>query len=60
MYYRLGVVHVCLFQKCYEQKQYKNGLKFAKQILTNPKFAEHGGKYETNAPCIKNLSCNAM
>lgn len=33
-----------VFQKCYEQKQYKNGLKFAKQILTNPKFAEHGGK----------------
>lgn len=32
------------FQKCYEQKQYKNGLKFAKQILSNPKFAEHGGK----------------
>ncbi len=31
------------FQKCYEQKQYKNGLKFAKQILTNPKFTEHGG-----------------
>lgn len=28
--------------KCYEQKQYKNGLKFAKQILSNPKFAEHG------------------
>jgi len=31
-------------QKCYEQKQYKNGLKFAKQILTNPKFQEHGGR----------------
>lgn len=30
-------------QKCYEQKQYKNGLKFAKQILSNPKFSEHGG-----------------
>lgn len=28
--------------KCYEQKQYKNGLKFSKQILSNPKFAEHG------------------
>ncbi|XP_047141006.1 N-alpha-acetyltransferase 15, NatA auxiliary subunit isoform X1 [Hydra vulgaris] len=28
--------------KCYEQKQYKNGLKFCKQILSNPKFAEHG------------------
>lgn len=33
-----------LFQKCYEHKQYKNGLKFAKQILSNPKFTEHGGK----------------
>lgn len=32
-----------IFQRCYEQKQYKNGLKFAKQILSNPKFAEHGG-----------------
>nr|XP_020735414.1 N-alpha-acetyltransferase 16, NatA auxiliary subunit isoform X4 [Odocoileus virginianus texanus] len=29
--------------KCYEQKQYKNGLKFCKMILSNPKFAEHGG-----------------
>lgn len=28
--------------KCYEQKQYKNGLKFCKMILSNPKFAEHG------------------
>ena len=37
----------CFFpitQKCYEQKQYKNGLKFAKQILSNPKFSEHGGE----------------
>ena len=33
----------CDLQKSYEQKQYKNGLKFAKQILSNPKFAEHGG-----------------
>ncbi|ELU08201.1 hypothetical protein CAPTEDRAFT_222736 [Capitella teleta] len=31
--------------KCYEQKQYKNGLKFAKQILSNPKYSEHGGKF---------------
>ena len=36
------------FQKCYEQKQYKNGLKFAKQILSNPKFSEHGGKEIAN------------
>ncbi|KAG5449784.1 N-alpha-acetyltransferase 15, NatA auxiliary subunit [Clonorchis sinensis] len=28
--------------KYYDQKQYKNGLKFTKQILGNPKFAEHG------------------
>ena len=25
--------------KCYEQKQYRNGIKFAKQILSNPKFS---------------------
>ena len=31
-------------QRCYEHKQYRNGLKFCKQILGNPKFAEHGGK----------------
>ncbi|KPP67694.1 hypothetical protein Z043_113686, partial [Scleropages formosus] len=30
-------------QRCYEHKQYRNGLKFCKQILSNPKFAEHGG-----------------
>ena len=24
-------------------KQYKNGLKFSRQILSNPKFSEHGG-----------------
>ena len=28
--------------KCYEQKQYKNGLKFSKTILGNPKYSEHG------------------
>ncbi|CAK8697492.1 unnamed protein product [Clavelina lepadiformis] len=39
--------------KCYEQKQYKNGLKFAKQILSNPKFADHG---ETLA--MKGLTLN--
>ena len=31
-------------QRSYECKQYKNGLKFAKQILSNPKCAEHGGE----------------
>ena len=30
-------------QRCYESKQYKNGLKFSRQILSNPKFSEHGG-----------------
>ena len=41
--------------KCYEQKQYKNGLKFAKQILSNPKYAEHG---ETQA--MKGLILNCL
>lgn len=41
--------------KCYEQKQYRNGLKFSKQILTNPKFAEHG---ETLA--MKGLTLNCL
>ncbi|XP_039295227.1 N-alpha-acetyltransferase 15, NatA auxiliary subunit [Nilaparvata lugens] len=41
--------------KCYEQKQYKNGLKFAKQILTNPKYADHG---ETLA--MKGLTLNCL
>lgn len=36
---------LCPFsQRCYEHKQYRNGLKFCKQILSNPKFSEHGGK----------------
>ena len=41
--------------KCYEYKQYKNGLKFAKQILTNPKFSDHG---ETLA--MKGLTLNCL
>jgi len=41
--------------KCYEQKQYKNGLKFAKQILGNPKFSEHG---ETQS--MKGLILNCL
>jgi tetratricopeptide (TPR) repeat protein len=41
--------------KCYEQKQYKNGLKFAKQILSNQKFSEHG---ETQA--MKGLILNCL
>ncbi|KAJ7376307.1 N-alpha-acetyltransferase 15, NatA auxiliary subunit [Desmophyllum pertusum] len=44
-----------LLQKCYEHKQYKNGLKFAKQILSNPKFSEHG---ETLA--MKGLTLNCL
>uniref|UniRef100_A0A2P2HYW5 N-alpha-acetyltransferase 15, NatA auxiliary subunit-like n=1 Tax=Hirondellea gigas TaxID=1518452 RepID=A0A2P2HYW5_9CRUS len=39
--------------KCYEQKQYKNGLKFAKQILQN--FPNHG---ETQA--MKGLTMNCL
>ncbi|ODN00856.1 N-alpha-acetyltransferase 16, NatA auxiliary subunit [Orchesella cincta] len=41
--------------KCYEQKLYKNGLKFAKQILSNPQFADHA---ETLA--MKGLILNAL
>ncbi|KAJ8969388.1 hypothetical protein NQ314_001787 [Rhamnusium bicolor] len=41
--------------KCYEGKQYKNGLKFAKQILSNPKYTEHG---ETLA--MKGLTLNCL
>ncbi|CAO4368453.1 unnamed protein product [Caenorhabditis nigoni] len=41
--------------KSYEQKQYKTGLKFAKQILSTPQFAEHG---ETLA--MKGLILNCM
>jgi len=41
--------------KCYEQKQYKNGLKFAKQILSNAKYSEHG---ETQA--MKGLILNCL
>ncbi|CAG5993813.1 unnamed protein product [Menidia menidia] len=44
-----------LFQRCYEHKQYRNGLKFCKQILGNPKFAEHG---ETLA--MKGLTLNCL
>ncbi|KAF6738637.1 N-alpha-acetyltransferase 15, NatA auxiliary subunit [Oryzias melastigma] len=41
--------------RCYEHKQYRNGLKFCKQILYNPKFAEHG---ETLA--MKGLTLNCL
>uniref|UniRef100_A0A3B3ZFB1 N-alpha-acetyltransferase 15, NatA auxiliary subunit n=1 Tax=Periophthalmus magnuspinnatus TaxID=409849 RepID=A0A3B3ZFB1_9GOBI len=39
----------------YEHKQYRNGLKFCKQILSKPKFAEHG---ETLA--MKRLTLNGL
>lgn len=42
-------------QQCYEKKQYKNGLKFAKQILSQPKYKEHG---ETMA--MKGLTLNGL
>ena len=35
-------------KKCFEAKQWKLGLKFNRQILSNPKFAEHGGKSDTS------------
>uniref|UniRef100_A0AAQ4Q3I3 N-alpha-acetyltransferase 15, NatA auxiliary subunit a n=1 Tax=Gasterosteus aculeatus aculeatus TaxID=481459 RepID=A0AAQ4Q3I3_GASAC len=41
--------------RCYEHKQYRNGLKFCKQILGNPKFSEHG---ETLA--MKGLTLNCL
>uniref|UniRef100_A0A667ZFT2 N-alpha-acetyltransferase 15, NatA auxiliary subunit a n=1 Tax=Myripristis murdjan TaxID=586833 RepID=A0A667ZFT2_9TELE len=44
-----------LLSQCYEHKQYRNGLKFCKQILANPKFAEHG---ETLA--MKGLTLNCL
>eukprot|EP00116_Pleurobrachia_bachei_P015977 sb/3476239/ len=40
--------------KCYENKQYKNGLKHARQILSNSKFQEHG---ETLAMMGLTLNC---
>lgn len=40
------LIEALLFQKCYEQKQFKNGLKFAKQILSNPKQSDHGGEWK--------------
>uniref|UniRef100_A0A8C1TAU4 N(alpha)-acetyltransferase 15, NatA auxiliary subunit a n=1 Tax=Cyprinus carpio TaxID=7962 RepID=A0A8C1TAU4_CYPCA len=44
-----------LKNRCYEHKQYRNGLKFCKQILSNQKFAEHG---ETLA--MKGLTLNCL
>ncbi|CAB1325428.1 unnamed protein product [Coregonus sp. 'balchen'] len=44
-----------MLERCYEHKQYRNGLKFCKQILSNQKFAEHG---ETLA--MKGLTLNCL
>ncbi|KAF6019762.1 hypothetical protein EB796_021990 [Bugula neritina] len=41
--------------KCYEVKQYRQGLKLCKHILSNPKFSEHG---ETLA--MKGLILNCL
>uniref|UniRef100_A0A671R7H7 N-alpha-acetyltransferase 15, NatA auxiliary subunit-like n=1 Tax=Sinocyclocheilus anshuiensis TaxID=1608454 RepID=A0A671R7H7_9TELE len=46
---------VQILKRCYEHKQYRNGLKFCKQILSNQKFAEHG---ETLA--MKGLTLNCL
>lgn len=40
--------------KCYENKQYKSGLKHARQILSNSKYQEHG---ETLAMMGLTLNC---
>ncbi|OXB74603.1 UNVERIFIED_CONTAM: hypothetical protein H355_013437 [Colinus virginianus] len=50
-----GMLHLAFPKRCYEHKQYRNGLKFCKQILSNPKFAEHG---ETLA--MKGLTLNCL
>uniref|UniRef100_A0A4W4DVI4 N(alpha)-acetyltransferase 15, NatA auxiliary subunit a n=1 Tax=Electrophorus electricus TaxID=8005 RepID=A0A4W4DVI4_ELEEL len=49
---RSNSIHI---EGCYEHKQYRNGLKFCKQILSNPKFSEHG---ETLA--MKGLTLNCL
>lgn len=43
--------------KCYEQKQYKNGLKLAKQILSNPKFVDHGETLAMKGLILNSLGC---
>ncbi|XP_034778241.2 N-alpha-acetyltransferase 16, NatA auxiliary subunit-like [Acipenser ruthenus] len=43
--------------KCYEQKQYKNGLKFCKTILSNAMFAEYGGTLPLH---MKGLALNCL
>lgn len=50
-------------QKCYEHKLYKNGLKFAKQILSNGHYADHAGKGRirnelVGRHCCKVNGCN--
>ncbi|XP_071025389.1 phosphatidylinositol 4-kinase type 2-beta-like [Oncorhynchus clarkii lewisi] len=36
----------------YEHKQHRNGLKFCKQILSNPKFTEHGETLTMTSRCL--------
>uniref|UniRef100_A0A8C7XDW1 N-alpha-acetyltransferase 15, NatA auxiliary subunit n=1 Tax=Oryzias sinensis TaxID=183150 RepID=A0A8C7XDW1_9TELE len=58
MFKSSNILFICLTHsviRCYEHKQYRNGLKFCKQILSNPKFAEHG---ETLA--MKGLTLNCL
>uniref|UniRef100_A0A8C1BWF5 N-alpha-acetyltransferase 15, NatA auxiliary subunit b n=1 Tax=Cyprinus carpio carpio TaxID=630221 RepID=A0A8C1BWF5_CYPCA len=53
--YHLRHKDALFLRRCYEHKQYRNGLKFCKQILSNPKFSEHG---ETLA--MKGLTLNCL
>lgn len=54
----VGLKSACIRQRCYEHKQYRNGLKFCKQILTNPKFAEHGGETQDFRPAKLQMGGN--
>uniref|UniRef100_A0A915K8L6 N-alpha-acetyltransferase 16, NatA auxiliary subunit n=1 Tax=Romanomermis culicivorax TaxID=13658 RepID=A0A915K8L6_ROMCU len=52
--------HVFHYKKCYERKEYKSGLKFAKQILSNPKCVEHGGKMFEVIYCFRTYISNVI
>ena len=39
------------------RKQYKNGLKLAKQILSNPKFCDHGETLAMKGLILNSLGC---
>lgn len=50
-YHRSSSSACCPYrQRCYEQKQYKQGLKHCKTILSQPQFANHGGWFPRGAP----------